>query len=495
MRGRTHKPRLDGLRSWALWAFAALLPCTSAWAQNTDQVRRLERQLRELDLTYRLQVPQNQPISERLLLDYGALARVSLYSIDDSFGTSRTLRQYDGRLYVRAELDGAHRFFGRLRFQFDDWNQGDSFDRQGDEWRRPIGEQYWYQFDYRGLKLATEGVRPDWNFNVKVGRQFVNWGAGLMLSNLMYAVVPDFEIANFGLTGIAAYSTDHDTIDFDGSRPDFDVENDRAFFGGKFEYRGFADHRPYVFGIMQEDHNSEEVVFTTPLALYPTAFRYHSNYIGVGSTGSFGPKLLYRTEVVYEFGEGLSNPFDPDTLAPVTQTMEDIEAWAAVAGLTYVFNDVHDTRVEVEMVAGSGDDDRFDSADTFGGNATGTTDESFNGWGYVNTGLALAPDIANLLALRATASMNPFPTTDLLEGLRLNISGFLFNKVDADAPVNVTTVDERFIGGEINGGFDWRLMSDVSWVVRYGIFLPGEAMPEGQDDPRHFFFTGITYAF
>ena len=61
--------------------------------------------------------------------------------------------------------------------------------------------------------------------------------------------------------------------------------------------------------------------------------------------------------------------------------------------------------------------------------------------------------------------------------------------------MNVTTTDDSFIGGEIDVGLDWRFTSDLSLILRYGVFLPGEAMPSGQDDPRHFFFTGVTYAF
>ncbi len=462
---------------------------------DSDVVRRLERQLRDIDLTYRFMIPQDQPISERLLLDYGGLLRFGFYSIDDANSQGHTLRQTDGRLYVRAELDGAHRFFGRLRFQYDDWNSGDSFDGRGDEFQDPIGEQYWYQFDYRGLALATTGQRPDFNFNIKVGRQFVEWGSGLVFSNLAYAVVGEFEIANFGLTGIAATSTDHDTVDFDGSRPDFDVDNDRAYFGGMLDYRGIPTHRPYIFGLVQQDHNNDATVYSSLIDLYPTRFQYDSNYVGAGSTGSIGPQLLYKAEIVYEFGKGLSNSFNPVNAAVVDQTEEDISAWAAVAGLTYLLRDPHDTRLELEFVAGSGDGDRVDSSDTFGGNTTGTMDHSFNAWGYVNTGLALAPDVSNLFSTRLTASSSPFPSIELMKGFRVNASGYLFFKIDEEAPINVTTTQNSFVGGEIDVGADWRLTSDVSLLIRYGVFLPGEAMPDAEDDPRQFFFTGVTYAF
>ncbi len=106
---------------------------TSAFGQqDADVVRRLERQLREFDSMYRLTIPSDQPIAERLLLDFGGTYRFGFYTIDSPSGRTRILRQSDARLYLRAELDGTHRFFGRLRFLYNDWNTGDDFDGRGD---------------------------------------------------------------------------------------------------------------------------------------------------------------------------------------------------------------------------------------------------------------------------------------------------------------------------------------------------------------------------
>ena len=146
-------------RSFVIAGVAALLLVPAALAQSQPEVvQRLERQLREYDLEYRLAIPLDAPISERLLLDYGGTYRFGFYSIDDALGHTRILRQNDLRLYLRAELDGAHRFFGRLRFVYDDWNSGDSFDGRGDEFENPIGDRYWYQFDLRGAVLSSAGL-------------------------------------------------------------------------------------------------------------------------------------------------------------------------------------------------------------------------------------------------------------------------------------------------------------------------------------------------
>jgi len=478
-------------------AVACLLAAAPAFGQDdADTIRRLERQLRDLDQAYRLAIPQDQPISERLILDYGGSVRFGFLAVDNEYGTTRLLRQTDGILYLRAELDGAHRFFGRLRFLYNDFNSGDSFDGQGDELEEPIGDRYWYQFDLRGAKLSETGERPDYNVNIKAGRQFVHWGSGLSLSNVLYAGLLDVELADFGFMGLVGLTPSTGTIDFDGSRPGFDTDTDRAFFGGAVEYRGLPTHRPYFSFLAQRDHNDRDYgVFRTGIGEYPTRFAYDSEYYAVGSRGTLGPQFNYRIELIHERGEGLSSPFDRRSGARVEQTSEDIEAWAGVVGLTYLFRDDYDSRMDFEFIGGSGDDDRLDPSDTFGGNATGTTDRAFNSLGYANTGLALAPEVSNLLALRVGFSTAPEFSPGWADWLRVGVNGFLFLKAEAEAPLNVQTDSSKFVGGEIDLFMDWRLFSDLSATVRYGVFLPGDAMPADRDDARHFFYAGVTYAF
>ncbi len=470
---------------------------TSAFGQqDADVVRRLERQLREFDSMYRLAIPSDQPIAERLLLDFGGTYRFGFYTIDSPSGRTRILRQSDARLYLRAELDGTHRFFGRLRFLYNDWNAGDDFDGRGDELEDPIAERYWYQFDLRGATLAERGERVPYNLNIKVGKQFVTWGSGLTLSHALYAGLVDVEFASLGLIGLAGLTPSGDTVDFDGSRPGFDSDTDRAFFGGALEYRRSATHRPYVFVLTQRDHNERDfATFTGSLGAIPTRFNYDSTYLGVGSRGSLGPNFRYRVELVHEFGEGLSNSFDPATGLAVSQTREDIDAWAGYFGLTYLLRDETDTRIDFEVIGASGDDDRLDSADTFGGNRPGTDDNAFNSLGYIHNGLALAPEPSNLLAFSLGLSTAPLWGISDYDKIRVGVTGRVFAKIDKDAPLNVSPTADTFVGSEIDLFLDWRISSDVNAHLRYGIFLPGDAMPSGQDDPRHFLYVGLGYAF
>jgi hypothetical protein len=480
-------------------ALLAGIAATSAAVaqQRPDVIRRLERQQRQFDATFRYAVPPDQPIAERLLMDYGGSARFGFYSIDDAGGSSHFLRQSDAILYLRAELDGAHRFFGRLRFLYNDYNSGDDFDGRGDDLDEPIGDRYWYEFDARGAHLAATGERLGWNVNARGGRQWLDWGSGLAFSNTLLGGVASAELGPVNLRGVAGVTPGSSTVDFDGSRPGFDSDTSRGYYGLLLEYAGLSAHRPYVYYLMQRDYNSRDFrVFRTIAADIPTSFDYDSEYLGFGSRGSFGRNLAYRAEVIQQMGEGLSNSFDPATGLPAAQTREDIDAWAGLAGLTWLFLDANDSRLDFEVVAGSGDDDRLDASNTFGGNAPGTDDEAFNGLGYVNTGLALAPEISNLLSLRLGASTSLWRSPHRPDRVRVGVNGFLFTKLDDDAPLNIRTVPgESFLGGEIDLLLDWRVTSDLSLSVRYGIFIPADAMPAGEADPRHFFYFGATYGF
>jgi hypothetical protein len=180
----------------------------------------------------------------------------------------------------------------------------------------------------------------------------------------------------------------------------------------------------------------------------------------------------------------------------VAQEHEQIEAYAGILALTYLLRDARDTRIDLELIAGSGDGDRFDSADTFAGNRRGTKDRSFNSLGYVYTGLALVPDPANLLLVHVGPSSHPLRgVASLFDGLYLGLDGFLFFKIEHDAPINVRTQGDTFVGGEVDLNADWRITSDVTATIRYGVFIAGPAMPRDQNDCRNFFYAGLTYAF
>ena len=108
-------------------AVAWLLSCAPAVAQGSDSAalrsaENLQRQLNQEDAEMRQAYYANAPISERLSIEYGGTFRYA-FNIIDTAQSQETYQQiYDLRLFTSIELDGAHRFFGRLRFQYNQWD-------------------------------------------------------------------------------------------------------------------------------------------------------------------------------------------------------------------------------------------------------------------------------------------------------------------------------------------------------------------------------------
>jgi hypothetical protein len=485
---------LTGL-SAALLALSA--PGAAAQVGATgDAQKQLEKQMRQYDAAWRLEVPEEAEISERLLLDFGASARAGLYSIDDAESKSHVLREYDGRAWLRADLDGVHRFYGRLKFTYDDWNEGDDFDGQGDDLREPIGERWWYEFNLRGHHQATTGETTPWHVDLKAGKQFVQFGSGLALSSALIAGQLELEAYGVALDLLLGKTPPNDVVDWDASRPSFDSNTKRSFYGGLLEVRG-GGCVPYVYGLVQRDHNDRDFSFYTDATsqLFPTNFAYDSEYFGGGFHGTLDPQWAYQSEFSLETGRALSSPIGANG-APVTQTEERVHAWAAEVELAWLARDARHTRCDLECIVGSGDGDRLDSADTFGGNLTGTTDTAYNSLGFAQTGLALTPDPSNLITTRLGTATSPFVGRgDALDRLRLLVDGYAFVKLDPSAPISVPTDHHRYAGTELDLGVDWALVSDVTLNLRAGLFLPGSAMPTGENGLRKFLYGSVTYVF
>ena len=416
---------------------------------------------------------------------YGAYTTFSLLGTDDIAGNTRIQRQTDAKLWLQIEQAG-HTFYGRLRFRYRDWNTGDSFNGIDDELVDPVGDRYWYKFDWRRHSKATRGENPETNFWVQVGRQYIHWASGIVLSTDLFAVAAGIDCGRLAIDGFYANSPS-DMSDFDASRPAFNSDTDRTFHGVKLTLK-CDSHAPYLFYVGQKDKN--DLIF--PGIVSPVTFNYDSVYIAFGSVGELTGALLYRVEIIHESGDSAS-----DILAPVPQTFDDIDAWAGRIALILAppsYRHTSRLRIEFEFLVGTGDDDRITSNQTVGGNAPGTDDEGFNAFGFANTGLVIAPELSNLISLRLSASLFPLHDHAMFSQLQVRIDLFFFTKLDDMAPVSIPTVPGGgTIGSEIDITIQWNVHSDVSIDFRYGIFIAGNAFPD--NDTRHFVYIGISYGF
>src|SRR5260221_8714182 len=150
---------------------------------------------------------------------------------------------------------------------------------------------------------------------------------------------------------------------------------------------------------MQRDYNEDDKRFVDGRLV---RFQYDSFYLGTGSSGALTDRLAYGLEAVFEGGRTLSSNFAEDQGATVSvpQTRNDIRAWAANVRLDYVLPGPRRPRFAAEGIFASGDPDRVTTSGTVGGNRRGPDDHAFNSLGVLNTGLAFAPEVSNLLAGR-----------------------------------------------------------------------------------------------
>lgn len=473
-----------------------MLPAALVHAQDRAP-RALQREarlqeLRDLELESRYRARADVPPEQRALIDYGGYVTFNYVSLDDNVGENHVLRQYDFVTYARLQLDNANEVFLRFRTGYRDFNDGDSFDGRGDEVIDPDMDRAYYLFDLAGTRAAYAGESIDNNLVLKAGRDLAYWGNGLVLAQVLDGLSLDLSTPSVDAQLLAGVTITR-TVDFDPSRPGFDHNTKRGFFGGMVSFP-IQGHTPYAYGLIQRDYNSMD---EQTLGAINTDFDYNSYYLGLGSTGNLTDRLHYGVEFAYEFGDTLSNSFEISQggLVPIDQTRDDIEAWALDARIDYLIPDEHQTRLSAEVILASGDTDRGSTNTTFNGNAPDTTDRAFNSFGLLNTGLAFAPAVSNIQVYRIGAATYPVPGWSPFRRLQVGVDFLAYWKMRSGAPIDETTTDESYLGVEPDVYLNWQVASDVTLALRYGAFFPNSSAFPANEDVRQFIYAGVTFAF
>ena len=474
--------------------------CLPAAAQVAAEQQGFERTLEQFRRETRYQNGQSASLGEQALLQYGAYIEADYFSLDDRNHDNHGGREYSITGYGRLNFYDAHEFFVRARFDYRNFNPGDSFNGKQDQQVQPWLDRAYYRFDLAKQIARDQGRLPDWDLSLKGGRDLAYWANGLVVSEVLDGGVVDFSSGPISIEGIGGITIGH-TVDFDTSRRHFDNDTHRGFFGGLLQGQ-IAQQHPFVYGVVERDYNddiSRLNIGGAGGAMMPitTRYDYNANYIGIGSTGALSDKLQYGLELVYEGGTNLSNSYAvrSGAITAIPQTLDDLRAYAGDLRVDFLPGDVYKTRLSAEMLVSSGDSDRIISTNTFGGNRPHTPDLAFNTVGLVDTGLAFAPAISNLTMIRLGFSSFPAPHVDYLRRFQIGSDFFLYLKSDVRAPIDEPTQsNKRFLGVEPDFFINWRLTSDVTFTGRYGIFFPGETIQSGHGI-RQFVFVGVNIAF
>lgn len=431
----------------------------------------------------RVQLDRQTPEAQELGFDAGGWFDFALFKYDDTAaGKWRTLRQYQLRAWARLNVRGVHRFYVRGMGGYDDWNSGmNPSVNRNDDLIEPKIERAWYELDLGQLHRNRTGQDPPVGFRMSVGRRFVQFGTALVLSMPMdmieFEVTPgDWEFRALLGNTIRSSPNIDDSAGIDGHQR-------RCFWGLQLRYLGLSHHRPFVYFLNNHDRTDPK-----PRVAWQR-FEYSSRYLGAGSTGTLVlPDLRYLVEVVGEWGRTYSED--------ATTTRDGICALAVNAQLEYFFQTRMRPKVSVEYLFGTGDDDRRTSATaTIGGNAAGTMDRAFNAFGFRDTGIALAPRMANLHIYNVGASFFPLENFELFRNMEVGTKVFFYHKASGGGPISDTTATQpnQWVGWEWDVFCNWRVTSDLAWTIRYGAFMPGEAFPDRSC--RQFLYTGVTLTF
>ncbi|MFC1587946.1 alginate export family protein [Planctomycetota bacterium] len=456
-----------------VWVLLLVMPLM-AFGQDRDIRERIEEERRQsFEEFHQLQ----NVLDEGFFWDYGGWIRCSLFNYDDGTNVDRTLRDFDLRSYYDFRYDTIHRLYIRTKSQYTDYNTGDASDGNDNDLNGPKLDQGWYRLDLDQLLDKTGG----WQGAIIVGRQFLMLGDGFIFNMTNDGISFDFKNSMVGLQASVS-KTIRSGSDFDQSRPKAE-DSKRSFFSGQFSWLGFDKHRPFAYVLIQRDNNNGDD--WTPLQDYD----YNSQHYGFGMGGEIIRNLRYHFEYAAQRGDSTANG---------STRSEDIRAWGFEGKLDYTWSDLWwQPRVNTAYLTGSGDRDRRSITNTVFGNQLGTTDRNFIEFGYTDTGLSLAPRTANMHIFNVGGVAKPLSKWDYFKDFEIGTQLFFYRKRIGDSVMSdgFATRQDKEVGWEWDVYSNWRIFSDLSMSAQYGLFQPGDAYPNSNDNSRHFFAMSFTFTY
>ena len=489
-------PRIGSFTRAALAGLLLLATSnTSATAQGPDgsgQQRFIENQLRPL-IAPEFQKPTGE---DRLLINHGAVLR-SLTAWYEDHGTALSLPQESRALHI-AEIrpwasltyGNIHRGFFRGQLGYLTFNDGDQYGTRDRDTQGPYVDLAYYEFDVdAAMQQAGIDQLDDFSGDLTIGRQFLYLGQGITFGLTTDAVSFDWSHGDWGGLAFGSQAVDRN-VNFNGFPNPLAYQLDRRrFYGGQLEYQGWDRRELYSYVLAQWDNSSR-------LSASETA--YDSIYWGVGTAGEmlFGepgqeigiPNLRYHSEFVLQRGDHQD-----------FTEKDDIEAWAVDAGLDYFWTTPMKPRVGFTYAKASGDKTRVGSPlPNAGLNAPGTTDDTFIGFGYMNTGVSFQPSLSNLEFVRFSAALRPFDDADSpsYQGIEVGTSAYLYWRPAPSAGVSDVRADtnDDYLGYECDLHVNWRMSSDLFLLVNYGVFVPHDgSFSPGNERSRQFFTVNLNW--
>jgi len=460
----------------ALWA-AILVPSALGQQQRGEEVFQRSYFFEE-EVRQRLEaaVPSKQPA----LVEWGGMFIPSYTLFDDTTGGQASLTVEDLRIWTQITVDEVHRIFARGRLAYTDWSDGDAGAFRQHDLEGMNLEVGYYELDVSRAAEKYWNAKWPLTLTARGGRQYIQFGRGLALGQILDAGLFTLETRDLSLTGFVGRNI-HSADNIDRGIPGF-TRSRRTFYGTEIAYKGIPGHEPYAYWVLQHDWSQEHP--EDPAQDY----LYDSHYYAVGSRGQLAPQTKYELEAVWEFGKGAAN-------GQIWDQREEIRAFAFDGEVDHYLKHPLDPILSAEYGFASGDSDRGTATSAFRGNLVGTADKQFTGFGYVNSGLALGARFSNLQFVRLGGRITPYNKKEGLGRVDVGLNHYFLFKARPGAPISDPTaiVDSADLGQETDLFCEWRILSDVSLSVHYARLYPGDAYLDRK--PRDFFFTAVTITF
>lgn len=367
------------------------------------------------------------------------------------------------------------------------------------------------------ISMAT----PRRNLNFSVGRKYYLIGSGLVLNGRGDGA--EFNIYSKYLNVKALGSWTGFLVKDDNpyglSDRDLATGSRRVFGGGEISTEWF-NQKLYVFGMAQFDFGKERFdrqkkrfaalkEWTEGYSYYNDRSHYDSQYYGVGLRGIIVSGLSYSGEAVMERGKSYLSGLTFSQYFPGYNVKSDILAYSGQFKLDYYIKTMFTPVLGAQYSFGSGDVNRDDYR-TPKGNSLGK-DHGFIYFGTFVGGYALKPLLANMHVISGSVAVSPFSWSDVIfvNAMTLTARYFYYMKHKGMAAINYgldATKHEREIGHGLDASLRWRLFSDFTLSVTYGLFIPGKAFGYAYDwtlrtvtssrtTYRHFLMGGFNVTF
>jgi hypothetical protein len=331
--------------------------------------------------------------------------------------------------------------------------------------------------------IAMSTDRKDIDFSV--GRKYFILGSGLVLDGRGDGAEFNYHSQYINIRAFGSWTgwLLKDDNPYGLSDRDIATGARRVFAGGKLSTSWF-NQTLYAFGLAQFDFGKENYDANKKLIsflggndlgvrYYSQKSQYESQYYGAGLQGvmvsDLSQTLSYNGEAIMERGKS-----HVSGLPMIT----DVLSYAGLFKLTYYINVLLKPVVSAQYAFGSGDVNRTDYR-LPDGNAWGK-DRGFLYFGTFVGGYALKPFLANMHVISGSVAFSPLSWSDIsfVKNMTLLVKYLYYLKQHDHSPINYgldATRPYRNIGQGVDASLRWLILSDLSFFLNYGLFIPGRA--------------------